>query len=392
MIKNINRFQSKSALLACLALFASPMLQAQEAVNAAGMTDTTKLWILVGMLFFQVILAFTISGIIKNITSNKSLWSKNKSNTAAGVVTLLLLLSGSQVFAQSAETAPFVLDAGLENLLIALNGTMLVLIIIELMVLRGLIKTMVKRNMTAEELAAQNQEDWLAKLGTNLTDAVPVENEEEVLMEDHNYDGIYELDNNLPPWWVYGFYATIIFAVGYIWYYHVQGDGNIMVSEYNEEMRIAEEEKEAYLANAANLIDESSVTLLTDASSIEAGRAIFEGKGTCKSCHGANLGGGIGPNLTDDYWKHGCDIKDVFSTIKYGVVEKGMISWKDQLTAKEMQQVSSYVLSVQGTNVEGGTEPYGDLCLPGGEAETETVDSVAVDMPVDSTITADIEE
>ena len=394
MNKKLNK-QIKGAFAVGLAIIASPALMAQEAVNSAGMTDTTKLWILLGMLFFQVILAFTISGIIKNIAGNKSLWSRNKSNTAAGVVTVLLLLSGPQLFAQGAEVAPYVLDEGLENLLIALNGTMLLLIVIELMVLRGLIKTMVKRNMTEEEVLAQAQDDWLGRLGAGLTDAVPVENEEEVLMDDHNYDGIYELDNNLPPWWVYGFYVTIIFAVGYIWYYHVQGDGDIMASEYREEMRIAEEEKEAYLANAANLIDESSVTLLTDASSIEAGREIFEGKGTCKSCHGADLGGGIGPNLTDDFWKHGCDIKDVFATIKYGVTEKGMISWKDQLTGLEMQQVSSYILSKQGTNVAGGTEPYGDPCSAGASEEMEmpVADSAMVEeAPMDSTITAEIEE
>ena len=125
------------------------------------------------------------------------------------------------------------------------------------------------------------------------------------------------------------------------------------------EMKEAEVAVARYLANQADQVDETNVELLTDEASLAAGEAIFLGK--CATCHG-NLGeGGVGPNMTDEYWIHGGTIVDVFSTVKYGVPAKGMISWRDQLRPQEMQMVSSYILTLQGTDPPNQKAPEGTL-------------------------------
>jgi cytochrome c oxidase cbb3-type subunit 3 len=88
------------------------------------------------------------------------------------------------------------------------------------------------------------------------------------------------------------------------------------------------------------------------------GKATFEK--LCSACHRADAGGQVGPNLTDEYWIHGGGIHNVFKTITYGVPDKGMLSWKSQLTPKQIQQVASYILSLKGSNPAGGKEPQGD--------------------------------
>ena len=190
------------------------------------------------------------------------------------------------------------------------------------------------------------------------TKAVPVEKEHDVML-DHDYDGIKELDNSLPPWWVAMFYITIVFAVGYYTYYHFAGIGPSSTEKYEREMEQAEERVQAYLKTQANLVDETNVTMLEDELAIEQGKTIFDMN--CAACHGFLGEGGVGPNLTDEYWLHGGSIKDVFSTVKYGVPEKGMIAWKSQLSANEMHKVSSYLLTLVGTNPPNGKEPQGEL-------------------------------
>lgn len=193
------------------------------------------------------------------------------------------------------------------------------------------------------------------------TKVVPVEKEEDILF-DHEYDGIRELDNSLPPWWVAMFYITIAFAVIYMTYYHFAGIGKSSAEQYQAQMEQAEADVQAYLAKQANLVDETNVTLLSGDAELAAGEAIFQTN--CASCHGQLGEGGIGPNMTDAYWVHGGSINDVFKTIKYGVPEKGMISWKAQLRPAQMQQVASYILSLQGTNPPNAKEAEGELYQP----------------------------
>jgi cytochrome c oxidase cbb3-type subunit III len=205
-------------------------------------------------------------------------------------------------------------------------------------------------------------------------DAVPIEREGEI-MSHHAFDGIHELDNRLPPWWVNMFIITIIWAVGYMFYYHWGGDGPSQVQEYENTMQEAKKELAIALAGKANAVDESSVTLLTDSGPLGEGELIF--KGSCAACHGQKGEGAVGPNLTDEYWIHGGGIKNVFKTIKYGVPEKGMISWQAQIKPADMQKVASYIISLKGTNPPNPKEPQGTVWKEEGAPAADTTATAA---------------
>lgn len=209
---------------------------------------------------------------------------------------------------------------------------------------------------------------------SKMNDAVPVEKEADVLL-DHDYDGIKELDNNLPPWWKYGFYLTIVFAFIYMINYHVVGSGTVQLDEYNAQLAEADLLKQERLKLAANNVDENSVTALIADADLTAGRKIFTEK--CMVCHGQAGEGNVGPNLTDDYWIHGGNIKDVFKIVKYGFPSKGMISWQSQLNPVQMQQVASFIKTLKGTNPANPKEPQGTLYSEdGGVAADSTSTSV----------------
>lgn len=174
----------------------------------------------------------------------------------------------------------------------------------------------------------------------------------------HDYDGIRELDNKVPAWWRYAFYATMLFSVVYLYRMFVSHSLPEQLEELNIANEVAALQKEAYLKNAANNIDENNVTLL-DASGIAAGAALYGQN--CLACHGDKGQGGVGPNLTDDYWLHKGGLKDVFRSIKYGWPEKGMKSWKDDFSPTQIAQLASFVKSLHGSNPAGGKEPQGEL-------------------------------
>lgn len=170
----------------------------------------------------------------------------------------------------------------------------------------------------------------------------------------HDYDGIQELDNDLPPWWLYLFYFTIIFGVVYMLHYHVLGTGDSMVEAYENEMKAAEAQA---LARAQNQQSAAPLVQLTDEGDLAAGKEVY--MVNCVPCHGQFGEGGVGPNMTDAYWIHGGEIADLVNTINVGVPEKGMISWAPILSKKQMQQVASYILTLQGTNPPNAKEPQG---------------------------------
>lgn len=206
--------------------------------------------------------------------------------------------------------------------------------------------------------AKRPTQSFWKRLYKQWTAYVPVEKEKDIQL-DHDYDGIKELDNRLPPWWLAMFYISIAFAAVYLTYYHVLDKGNLQIAQYEAEMEQAEEAVAAFVSRQGDQVNENNVTMLTEEAPLQAGKDIFIR--LCAACHGQAGEGGVGPNLTDQYWLHGGSINNVFSTIKYGVIEKGMIPWKDQLRAQEMQEVASYILTLQGTDPPNGKEPQGEL-------------------------------
>lgn len=183
--------------------------------------------------------------------------------------------------------------------------------------------------------------------------------DEETLLLDHDYDGIKELDNVLPPWWVYLFWGTVIWGVGYLAYYHVF-DGENQYQEYERKNTEALAAIEEWKKTATDLVDASNVVLLTEDADLSAGKAIY--MQSCVACHLADGGGSIGPNLTDDYWILGGGVKNIFHTISEGGREgKGMIPWKSELKPLQIQQVSSYIVTLVGTTPAAGKEPEGEL-------------------------------
>ncbi|MVN90585.1 cbb3-type cytochrome c oxidase N-terminal domain-containing protein [Mucilaginibacter aquatilis] len=184
----------------------------------------------------------------------------------------------------------------------------------------------------------------------------PLSEEKSILIE-HDFDGIHELDNPTPAWFMGLFYASIIFGIVYLLSYHVFGFGQLQDEEYKTEMLVAAKEKEAYLAKAANRVDETTVKLSTEPAALAEGKNVF--KQSCAPCHGDKAQGMVGPNLTDDYWLHGGKISDVFKTIKYGVTAKGMPTWEKQLSPKQIADVANYIKSIRGTNPSGAKEAQG---------------------------------
>lgn len=223
---------------------------------------------------------------------------------------------------------------------------------------------------------------WGNRMYKKLLGSKPIEQEGEIIL-DHNYDGIRELDNKLPPWWVYMFYATIIFGVVYLARFHVFGDYD-QVMEYEQEVAEAQIAIEAYKKTAKDLVDVNTVELLTEASDLSAGKAIFETN--CVVCHMADGGGGIGPNLADEYWILGGGIKNVFNTISEGGRDgKGMIAWKQTLKPLEMAQVSSYLLTMQGTTPANPKAAEGDIWIDENAPAKEPAEEEIPEQTGDST-------
>lgn len=179
---------------------------------------------------------------------------------------------------------------------------------------------------------------------------------------DHDFDGIKELNNPIPYWFNVLFYGTIVIGITYFFVYHVYDLAPLQAAEYEIAMKEAEIEKAEYVKRAGNLVDESNVKLITDKSKITEGANLFTAK--CAVCHGNNGEGKVGPNLTDEYWIHGGDIQSVFKTIKYGVASKGMVAWQNSMNGGQMQELASFVLSLQGTKPAGAKEPQGEKAVP----------------------------
>jgi cytochrome c oxidase cbb3-type subunit 3 len=353
------------------------------------------------------ILAYTVLG-AADVYEKKWLNPSDKKNSQSGISQqgmIVLLIVGAAFFMSSpvyaADGGSTVQQASTGSMGNNLGGlspltfyTLLGVIALELIVLIALLMNLrylmgIGKVVTAwsaepageatkvgewETVSKQKQQRWFERWNKFID-----RDQEHTIDMGHEYDGIRELDNRLPPWWLYGFYLTIIFSVIYIWRFHVSGSGPSSAEEFRREMVIAEREKEAYLKKAANNIDEKTVTLLTDPNSLAAGKNLYSSM--CAACHGVNGEGGVGPNFTDGYWLHGNSVNEIFKTIKYGVTEKGMKAWKDDFSPAQIAQLSSFIKSLENTNFPGGKEAQGVL------AASVSADSVsAASASVDSTM------
>lgn len=186
--------------------------------------------------------------------------------------------------------------------------------------------------------------------------------DEESIILDHDYDGIKELDNHLPPWWSYLFYVTIVFGIFYVIFYHVTDTLPLQEKEYEIEMAEAAamaQMREAEAAASGTAFSEEDIELTTDPDVLASGAKIFGSQ--CVACHKADAGGMIGPNLTDDYWLHGGDIKSVYKTISEGVPGTTMIPWKSSMSGEDMAALANYIKSIRGTNPPDAKAPEGEL-------------------------------
>ena len=231
----------------------------------------------------------------------------------------------------------------------------------------------------AMQQAAEAGEEYVEEAGLwtsisqKLTGSVPIE-EEATIELDHNYDGIRELDNHLPPWWTYLFYLTIVFAVVYMFVYHVSGSLPLQEEEYANEISLAEEQKASMVTeDSGPTIDENNAEFTDEPSALANGQKVYISQ--CAACHKEKGEGGIGPNLTDEYWLHGGSFKEIFYTIKYGVPEKGMIAWEPLLSPVQMRDVSSYIKTLAGTNPPNAKDPQGELYVEEASTGEETGES-----------------
>ncbi|WP_210517932.1 cbb3-type cytochrome c oxidase N-terminal domain-containing protein [Hymenobacter terricola] len=280
----------------------------------------------------------------------------------SALLALASVLISATAFAQAPEAAPAKPAAMSEQealfwVLLGLLGVLLLMLLFTGITIAVQMKPQLRKLYDLPTV----HNTWSGQvLGLLVGDARLVQGDVRDEIMDHEYDGIHEFDNDLPPWWKYGFAFTIIFAVSYLFYYHVAKKGQLQGAEYAAEMR------QAALFVPAGSDDPNLLTTyqpLTALADISSGKSVFATN--CAPCHGANAEGKVGPNLTDDYWLHGGEVNHVYKTIKFGINGKGMVSWKGKLSGKQMLQVSSYVLSLKGSKPANPKPPQGEKEVAG---------------------------
>jgi cytochrome c oxidase cbb3-type subunit III len=338
----------------------------------------TMIIIMLILLLAIVLLANVVIGAAGYFYGKEKERAQQQSGSTATAVVMGLLLFAAPAFAQNADTAQVVqatsIAGGLSPaafyFIVGVIGMELLVIFILLYQLRVFLAK--EKLQQHPEQATEYKLKPRKTLWNRLNKFRPVEQEAQIDLG-HEYDGIRELDNRLPPWWLYGFYISIIFACVYLWRYHVSHTAPLSGEELAIAMQKADEQKAAYLKRSANNVDENTVKLLTDAADLSNGEKVYVQN--CAACHGKAGEGTVGPNLTDDYWLHGGHVKDVFKTIKYGWPEKGMRSWKDDLSPIQIAQVTSYIKSLHGTRPPNGKEKQGELYQEANSDKNNTTDS-----------------
>jgi len=354
--------------------------ETQEVSSASpGLDTNTILMIVVLLLLFCIVvmsraLEYAAKHYIHKIRENKS------KGLAQVILAVMLTLPASSLFAQDAAAVSATnASSALSSYSVFTYLLMLVVAIEVLLIifLASKIKSYIETGTEAVP-AAVDSPSWIEEIWDKINNFRPM-SEEANLDTGHSYDGIRELNNITPPWFTFSFLGTIVFAIVYMWQYHVAKTAPLSVEEFENEMKVAEIAKLEMLKKEGNSIDETNVKVL-GAADVDAGHQLF--LTNCKACHGEkanSMPGGVGPNLTDENWIHGGEFVDIFKTIKYGYPEKGMQAWKDVFTAKQIAQISSYLEGVKGTNIPGGKEPQGEKYTPKAGGTSDNASSTSSD-------------
>ena len=271
------------------------------------------------------------------------------------IILVFIVFCLAEYFIDSGEQPAFIAFPEVTGFLI-----LFAILLVAVEIIATSMHTITNALLTEEQKEAEKEKhnETLKKLMARLTKSKPIEKESEIVL-DHEYDGIKELDNSLPPWWLYGFYISIVFSFIYLIRFHILGADTQLI-EYEKELVEANIAIEAYKKTAKDLVSTETVEILTDASDLSKGKTIYTTN--CVACHRNDGGGGIGPNLTDEYWILGGGIKNVFNTISEGGRSgKGMVAWKQILKPSEIQQVASYVLTLKGINAPDAKAPEGEV-------------------------------
>jgi cytochrome c oxidase cbb3-type subunit 3 len=375
------KYLKHKTVLTILSIFIISAITAQTKTPAATQSvqsGTNQLATL--LMIMIVVLAFVIWGMGYVLTAlGKQLVDKNKAAKNMLGVVLLAGFSLLSAGASAQDTANAMvkevpnyggLSAAAYYMFLTVIGMELFVILFLAFSIRRMYTELLPEKVKPAKSESKMTNWWSGLDKKIFTKAVPVEKEADVML-DHDYDGIRELDNSLPPWWKYGFYFTIGVAFIYLLNFHVFGIGLNPTQEYTAEMENARIEKEAYEANNKDRIDENNVPI-ADANGLIAGKSLFEAN--CVACHLKDGGGSVGPNLTDDYWLHKGSLNDIYHTIKNGYPDKGMQSWTGSFSDKEISFLASYIKSLKGTKPAVAKAQQGDFYVD----EMMAVDSVKV--------------
>lgn len=333
-----------------------------------------------------LIVIFILSAVLRTSVKTKVREMIN-SKTVQSLVVFLMLASAQSSFAQDAAAAKesLYVDTPIGNMHPMAFYSLFGVLVLELFVILWLCLMILRIIVKKEAVAASkaNEPKKASAFNTFISRKIfgvkPIEAEKDMLL-DHDYDGIKELDNDLPPWWKYGFYMTIITGVIYMVGYHITGSFKLSKEEYDQEVAEGEAKTAAYRSKMAMNVDETNAVFVTEADKIELGKEIF--MKNCIPCHGDKAQGIIGPNLTDNHWLYGNKPGDLFKIVTNGTT-KGMKPWKDDLNPVQIQNVISFIHSLKGSNPPGAKAPEGDLYEDGGAAPSAS-DSTAVASAKDS--------
>jgi cytochrome c oxidase cbb3-type subunit 3 len=319
-------------------------------------TDALLLFIaftlLIPIFYLSKILSLSLKDYIEKILANKSV------NNAVIVAIFMapLALAAQATGAPAADQTSF-----LEGINF-FRGFLLFIILCEVVIL-AVYSHILYRQFHAHKVSSENslvegESNAILRWWNKMNNFGSLQDDEKI-DTGHNYDGIRELDNNVPAWFTAIFFATLIFGVVYLWRYHFAQISPLSAEEYLQEEEQADMEYAAYLKNSGSAVDESTLEFLDDKAQIESGKKLYIAN--CATCHIADGGGAAGPNLADENWIYGCHATEVYKSIKYGR-KNGMMAWKDNFSDKQIIELTNYVNSLKGTRPANPKAAQGEIC------------------------------